>query len=38
MVTNYVLGMSEYFHNIDRGDMDQRPDCPENIQVVMGCM
>ena len=38
MVNNYILGMSEYFHNIDRGDTDKRPDCPENIQVVMGCM
>jgi ppGpp synthetase/RelA/SpoT-type nucleotidyltranferase len=38
MVTNYILGMSEYFHNIDRGDTDERPDCPENIQVTMGCM
>ena len=38
MVTSYVLGMSEYFHNIDKGMNDKRPDCPENIKVVMGCM
>ena len=38
MVTSYVLGMSEYFHNIDQGLLDKRPDCPENIEVVMGCM
>jgi|LWDU01.1.fsa_nt_gi ppGpp synthetase/RelA/SpoT-type nucleotidyltranferase len=38
MVNNYVLGMSEYFHNIDRGDTDKRPDCPEKIEIIMGCM
>jgi len=38
MVNSYVLGMSEYFHNIDRGDIDERPDCPQQIQIEMGCM
>ena len=38
MVTNYVLDMSEYFHNLDMGMFDERPDCPEKIEVVMGCM
>jgi ppGpp synthetase/RelA/SpoT-type nucleotidyltranferase len=38
MVNNYILGMSEYFHNIDRGDTDKRPDCPEKIEIIMGCM
>ena len=38
MITNYVLDMSEYFHNLDMGMFDERPDCPEKIEVVMGCM
>jgi|TARA_R110000850_G_scaffold135740_1_gene256876 ppGpp synthetase/RelA/SpoT-type nucleotidyltranferase len=38
MVTNYILGMSEYFHNVDRGDVSEKPDCPEKIEVMMGCM
>ena len=38
LVNNYILGMSEYFHNIDRGDTDKRPDCPEKIEIIMGCM
>ncbi len=38
MITNYILGMSNYFYDVDRGDVGERPDCPENIQVVMGCM
>ena len=38
MITNYILGMSEYFHNVDRGMSEERPDCPEKIEVVMGCM
>jgi ppGpp synthetase/RelA/SpoT-type nucleotidyltranferase len=38
MITNYVLGMSEYFHNLDMGMVEERPDCPEKIEVIMGCM
>jgi ppGpp synthetase/RelA/SpoT-type nucleotidyltranferase len=38
MITNYILGMSEYFHNVDRGMSEERPDCPEKIEVAMGCM
>lgn len=38
MITSYVLDMSEYFHNIDKGMDDKRPDCPEDIEIVMGCM
>ena len=38
MITNYVLDMSEYFHNLDMGMFEERPDCPEKIEVVMGCM
>ena len=38
MITNYVLGMSEHFHNLDMGMVEDKPDCPEKIEVVMGCM
>jgi ppGpp synthetase/RelA/SpoT-type nucleotidyltranferase len=38
MVSNYVLDMSEYFYNLDKGVFDQRPECPEKIEVVIGCM
>ena len=30
------LACQNYFHDVDRGDVGERPDCPENIQVDDG--
>tara|TARA_R110001599_G_scaffold6599_1_gene32393 strand:- start:1782 stop:3125 length:1344 start_codon:yes stop_codon:yes gene_type:complete len=37
-ITGYIMQMSEYFHNKDKGIEEIKPECPQEIEVELGCM
>jgi ppGpp synthetase/RelA/SpoT-type nucleotidyltranferase len=37
-ITGYIMQMSEYFHNKDKGIEEIKPECPQEIQIELGCM
>ena len=38
LIQSYILGMSNYYYEKDNGNQTKRPDCPEEIQIELGCM
>ena len=37
-ITSYIIGMSDYFHNSEKGVSIEKPDCPEELEIELGCM
>jgi len=38
LITNYIIGMSDYFHNNEKGISIDKPNCPETLEIELGCM
>ena len=38
LISEYIIGMSHYFHNSEKGVSVEKPNCPETLQIELGCM
>jgi len=38
IINEYTKSMSDYFYNMDMGKNSKKPDCPQKISIVVGCL
>lgn len=38
LISEYIIGMSHYFHSSEKGVSVEKPNCPETLQIELGCM